>query len=56
MDLNGNFIKNWNCINDACRELNITASHISRCCYGKRNSAYGFKWKHNLKTDEIIFT
>lgn len=46
MDLDGNFIKNWKYINQACRELNIKGSHISSCCRGKRKSAYGFKWKY----------
>ena len=26
--------------------------HICSCCTGKRNTAYGFKWKH--KEDNII--
>jgi len=46
MDLNENFIKNWDCIKDACRNLNITGTHISSCCRGKRNFAHGFKWKY----------
>lgn len=48
MDLNEIFIREWNSIADVCRELNISGSHISSCCYGKRNTAHNFKWKHKV--------
>lgn len=52
MDLNNNFIKEWESIREACRKLNISGNHISSCCLGKRNKANGFKWKY--KTNEDI--
>ena len=44
--LDGSFIKEWECINDACRALCIGHSHISQCCNGKRSKAYGFIWRY----------
>ncbi|MDE5888957.1 MAG: hypothetical protein K2H20_02950, partial [Bacilli bacterium] len=44
-DLNGNFLKEWDCIADAETTLNIHKS-ISKCCRGQRKSAGGFKWKY----------
>lgn len=55
MDLNENFIKEWSCINDAYRFLNIkNGSHISSCCTGNRKTAYNFKWKYKKTIDENI--
>lgn len=31
---------------EAERKLNIDHSSISKCCNGKRNTAYGYKWKY----------
>lgn len=46
-DLNGNFIKKWNCINDIKRGFKLSsASNISLCCKSKLRTAYGFKWKY----------
>lgn len=42
-DINNNFIKEWDCIQDAQRELNL--HHISECCYGKRKKCGNFIWK-----------
>lgn len=44
--LDGSFIKEWGCINDACRALGFYHSHISQCCNGKRKKAYGFVWRY----------
>lgn len=46
LSLEGEFIKEWNCINDAARELGISTSGIVNCCKHNRNrnSAGGFKW------------
>jgi hypothetical protein len=43
-DLQGNFIKSWNCIINAKTELNIF--HIDQVCLGKRKSAGGYIWKY----------
>ena len=45
-DLNDNFIKEWDCMNEASKKLNIHQSSISLCCVGKRNKAGGFKWEY----------
>lgn len=46
-DLNDNFIKEYTSINEIKKELNIKYNeYISSCCKGKRNKAYGFKWKY----------
>jgi group I intron endonuclease len=39
------FIREWECLSQAGRELGFSVSHISQVCNGKRNSAYGFLWK-----------
>jgi hypothetical protein len=40
------FIKSFNSVNDAFRELNKTyGANIKLVCEGKRKSAYGYKWK-----------
>ena len=43
-DLNGNFIKEWESIKEAKKELKVS-SHISCCCNGKRKTAGGYIWK-----------
>lgn len=47
-DLQGNFIKTWDCIIDIEKELGIYHSHISKCC--KNRSHYkttgGYIWKY----------
>lgn len=48
-DLKGNFIKTWNSITDAARnvgKVNSGTGNISMVCKGKRGSAYGYKWKY----------
>lgn len=45
--LDGNFIKRWNCISDAMRELKVNTNNISTCCNGKRKTANGFIWKYS---------
>lgn len=46
-DLNGVFIKTLESANLFATELGVrNASHVIQCCKGKRNSAYGFKWKY----------
>ena len=40
-DLDGNFIREWECANDVGREV---SGHIYDCLKGSRKSAYGYKW------------
>jgi hypothetical protein len=42
--LDGSYIRTWNCIIDAKKELNIF--HIDKVCLGKRKSAGGYIWKY----------
>lgn len=42
----GKFIKVYNCIHDASRELGIPTTNISKCCRGKRRSAGKYVWKY----------
>lgn len=43
-DLNGNYIKTWECISIPRKLYN--ASHISECCNGIRKSNKGYIWKY----------
>lgn len=51
-DLQGNFIKKWDCIMDIQRELNIKQSNISKCCSGLRNKAGNYIWKYKEVNNE----
>jgi len=43
-DLKWNFIKSWDSLSDAKRELKVDAWSISHCCSWKYKSAWWFKW------------
>lgn len=45
-DLQGNFIKKWNCTMDIQRELGIANQHISACCLGKYKTSQGYLWRY----------
>ena len=49
-DLEGNFIKNWDCIQDITREYGFQDTPIIKCCAGgdKNRTAYGFLWRYTL--------
>ena len=42
-DLNGNFIREWECTADVGSEV---CGHICHCLKGKRHTAYGYIWKY----------
>ena len=42
-DLDGNFIREWECAADVGKEVK---SNISSCAKGNRKTAYGFIWKY----------
>lgn len=44
MTKEGVLIKEWGCISDASRELNISASAISNCLTNRSKSAGGYLW------------
>ena len=46
-DLNGNYIRTWDCIKNVERILKIESCNITRTCQGKRQSAGGYLWKYN---------
>lgn len=45
-DLQGNFIKQWDCMNDIQREININSTLISRCCKGEQRKSHGYQWRY----------
>jgi hypothetical protein len=45
-DLNGNFITNWNSLNQASRELSINVSSIKDCCKKRFNQIKGFIFRY----------
>lgn len=48
MDLNGNFIKEWEGVYEFLKENSLPrhTSSVGQCCSGKRKRAYGFTWKY----------
>lgn len=45
-DLNGDFIKTWNSLSEASKELNLSCANLSACClkkYGHKTCG-GYKW------------
>lgn len=45
-NLDGRFIRNWDCIMDIQYSLGFNSGNISLCCRGKQKSAYGFIWRY----------
>lgn len=45
-DLEGNFIKEWNCTKDIQRELNIKNQYISACCLGKTKTTHNYIFRY----------
>lgn len=54
LDLNGNFIKEYESITQASKELNIKIDYISSCCLGRRRKTKGYVFK--FKNDKEIFS
>lgn len=42
----GEIIKEWGCIKDAQKALNIFQSNIIKCCKGERKTTGGYSWKY----------
>ena len=51
LDLQGNFIKEYDSATQASKELNILATSITKCCKGKQQTCSGYKWVY--KSDYI---
>lgn len=46
MDMQGNVIREWDCMQDATTALGKKRSHITDCCLGLRDHCLGYKWKY----------
>lgn len=53
-DLNGNFIKEYESITQASKELNNSLNNISQCCLGKSRTSKGYIFK--FKNDKEILS
>lgn len=47
--LDGELVRKWDSITDAEKEIGFCHSNISKCCEGKRKSAFGYIWKYYYK-------
>lgn len=45
LDLQGNFIKRWDCSLDIEDNLGFMHTSVLRCCRGERKTHMGYKWK-----------
>lgn len=45
-DLDNKYIKKWNSINEAGKNLGIQPGNICNCCKGKLNKTGGYIWKY----------
>jgi hypothetical protein len=52
LTLNGVFIKEWEILSEASRNLNISKGAISNVCKGKQKTAGSFKWQY--KNEDIV--
>lgn len=44
--LDGKFIKTWNSLTEAAKNLNCNQPHMSEVCNGKRKTAGGYIWRY----------
>ena len=44
LTLDGKFIRRWSSAREVERELGFDHSNIAKCCIGKRNYSFGFRW------------
>ena len=51
--LNGQFVKEWNCIDDISHSLNFRRNNIISCIKGFRKSSYGYIWKWYIPGSQI---
>lgn len=52
-NLDGTFIRKWDCEADAARECNTSSAHISSCCKGFRRSTGGYLWAYDMESVNI---
>lgn len=46
LDMEGNFIREWDYMTQVQEELSFDVSNLTACCKGRIKSAYGYKWKY----------
>lgn len=46
LNLDGSFIREWDYVGQASKELKLNFSHICSCCKGHRNRVGDFKWMY----------
>lgn len=46
LDMDGNFIKEWDYMSQVQEELSFNVANLTACCRGRIKSAYGYKWKY----------
>ncbi len=46
-DLDGCFVKHWNCASEIYDELGFKQRFVQRCCLGGRRTYKGFVWKYS---------
>jgi hypothetical protein len=49
-NLGGNVIKEWEAFSDVERSLGYDTGFLIKCCMGKVNTAYGYKWKYKIRS------
>lgn len=54
-DLNGNFIKSFDTIQDASNYTGIKRNSISACCTGRTKTGRGFIWKYSKNLDKKFY-
>ena len=52
LDMDGNFIAEYPQAKFASEAIEISPTHISSCCTGKRKSSGGFKWMYKEDYDK----
>lgn len=48
-DMQGKFIRQWNCMKEITNELKIARQEIYKCCIGTLKSTKGYIWKYANK-------
>lgn len=51
--MSGDFVKEYDSISEAARTLGVDGSAISKCCRGKRNKVFNFKWRYKYENKNI---
>ncbi len=46
--LNGEFVRSWDSVRDAARQIGVSHSNIIACCKGRQATCKNYKWRYNL--------